>query len=115
MDIKIKRVYEDATPEDGYRILVDRLWPRGVAKADLVMDEWGKDVAPSAELRKAWHHGDIDDAEFRSRYAAELDGNPAVATLAEKASHGTLTLLIAAKDVERSHAHVLADAIAHAS
>ena len=115
MDIKIKRVYEDATPADGYRVLVDRLWPRGVAKADLVMDEWGKNVAPSSELRKAWHHGDIDDAEFHSRYAVELDGNPAVAALAEKARSGTLTLLIAAKDVERSHAHVLADAITHTS
>ncbi len=114
MDIRIKRVYEAAAPEDGYRVLVDRLWPRGIAKANLVMDEWGKDVAPPAQLRTAWHHGDIDDDEFRSRYGAELDGNPAVLALAEKARSGTLTLLIAAKDVTRSHAHVLADAIAHA-
>ncbi|MFT3944675.1 MAG: DUF488 family protein [Ancrocorticia sp.] len=111
MTIRIKRVYEAATPEDGYRVLVDRLWPRGVAKSDLVMDEWGKDASPSAELRKAWHHGDIDDAEFRSRYAAELEGNPAVVALAEKARKGTVTLLIAAKDVGRSHAHLLAQAI----
>ncbi len=115
MNVTIKRVYEEATPEDGYRILVDRLWPRGVAKSDLIMDEWGKDVAPSAELRKAWHHGDIDDEEFRSRYAAELDGNPAVAALAEKARKGTVTLLIAAKDIERSHAHVLARDITRTS
>ena len=111
MDIKIKRVYEESAAGDGYRILVDRLWPRGVAKSDLVMDEWGKDIAPSAELRKAWHHGDIDDAEFRSRYAAELDGNPGVVALAKKARTDTVTLLIAAKDVARSHAHVLAKAI----
>ncbi len=111
MTIIIKRVYEEAAPEDGYRILVDRLWPRGVSKGALHIDEWGKDVAPSSELRKAWHHGKIDDGEFASRYAAELDGNPGVTALAERAGDGTVTLLIAAKDVARSHADVLERAI----
>lgn len=114
MTVQIKRVYEDASPTDGYRVLVDRLWPRGVAKASLPMDEWDKDVAPSADLRKAWHHGDIPNDEFYSRYAAELDGNPGVKKLAERAHEGTVTLLIAAKDEEHSHAHVLAKAIEEA-
>ncbi len=111
MTVQIKRVYENASPDDGYRVLVDRLWPRGVAKAALQMDEWGKDVAPSADLRKAWHHGEIDDDEFHSRYTAELAGNPGVEKLAERARKGTVTLLVSAKDEERSHAHVLAKAI----
>lgn len=114
MGVNIKRVYEEAAPEDGYRILVDRLWPRGIAKTALPMDEWGKNVAPSADLRKLWHHGEIDDDEFHTRYAAELDGNPEIADLARRAETGTVTLLIAAKDVARSHAHVLARAIEEA-
>lgn len=111
MSVNIKRVYEDAAPGDGYRILVDRLWPRGVAKAALSMDEWGKNVAPSSDLRKLWHHGEIDDDEFHARYAAELDGNPEITELARRSKEGTVTLLIAAKDVKRSHAHVLVRAI----
>lgn len=111
MTIGIKRVYEAPAPDDGWRALVDRLWPRGIKKADLEMDEWAKDVAPSADLRRAWHHGDISDGAFRERYAVELDGNPALAELAEKARTGTVTLLVATRDVATSHAHVLADAI----
>lgn len=112
MSVKLKRVYEDASADDGYRVLVDRLWPRGVRKDSLVLDRWDKEVAPSAELRRLYHHGVVDDAEFRARYLAELDGNPEVGALAERARSGTVTLLFAARDVARTHAHVLAEAIA---
>ena len=107
----LKRVYEEPSPDDGYRVLVDRLWPRGVRKDELDYDEWAKDVAPSADLRRAWHHGEITDSAFRQEYAAQLDGNPGVAALAERARRGRVTLLFAAKDTARSHAHVLKAAI----
>lgn len=106
--IRIKRVYDAAAPEDGYRVLVDRLWPRGVRKDALGMDEWAKDLAPSTALRRAWHHGDISDEAFRDRYAAELDAVPALASLARRCRAGTVTLLVATRDIGRSHAHVLA-------
>lgn len=111
MSIRIKRVYEDASPEDGYRVLVDRLWPRGVRKDALKMDEWAKDVTPSSALRKDWHSGRISDTDFAANYRAELDGNPKLAKLAHKASHDTLTLLVATRNVATSHAHVLAKEI----
>lgn len=115
MDIQIKRVYDEADPSDGYRVLVDRLWPRGVRKDSLVMDEWAKDVTPSTDLRKAWHSGHIGNDEFYRAYAAELDGNPSVAALAQRANAGRLTLLVATKDVATSHAHVLARALQKAA
>lgn len=111
MGIRLKRVYEVPSPDDGRRVLVDRLWPRGVKKESLVLDEWAKEAAPSPRLRTAWHSGGIDDAAFRAEYAAELDGNPEVARLADFAREGTLTLLFAARDVQRTHARILADAI----
>ena len=111
MSIRIKRVYEDASPEDGYRVLVDRLWPRGVRKDALKMDEWAKDVTPTSSLRKDWHSGRITDTGFAANYHAELDGNPKLVELAQKASRGALTLLVATRNVATSHAHVLAKAI----
>lgn len=114
MNIGIKRVYDPASPDDGYRILVDRLWPRGIRKADLVMDEWAKDVTPSTALRKAWHTGDIDDDTFYANYAQELDGSQALKDLANRIQHSsspTVTLLVATKNVETSHAHVLVNAL----
>lgn len=110
MSVTIKRVYDEPDPDDGHRMLVDRLWPRGVKKEALEMDEWAKDLAPSTQLRKAWHDGDIDAAEFRERYLGELDGNPAVDELRERAAEGPVTLLIAGRDVEGSHAHVIIEA-----
>ena len=70
MGVQLKRVYDAPSPDDGYRVLVDRLWPRGVRKDSLVLDQWDKQVAPSAELRRAYHHHVLDDAQFRERYLA---------------------------------------------
>ncbi len=109
--INIKRAYDRPEPSDGYRILVDRLWPRGIKKENLKMDHWAKDVAPSNELRK-WYHEDmaVRHAEFMRRYTKELAGNPATADfvgLVESQPH--VTLLYAAKDPLGNEAAVLRD------
>jgi uncharacterized protein YeaO (DUF488 family) len=104
------RIYD--APSSGTRVLVDRLWPRGVAKADVHHDEWLRDVAPSTDLRKWFGHDPERFDEFARRYRAELDTDPAasaLATLRTKAAAGPLTLLTATRDVEHSHARVLAD------
>lgn len=103
-----KRIYEPRTEADGYRILVDRLWPRGVTKADAAVDEWMKDVAPSTDLRK-WFHSDAGNWEqFRQKYFSELKDNPAVKELSELAKkHKTVTLLYSVKDEINNHANAL--------
>ena len=104
--ILIKRIYEPAAPEDGYRVLVDRLWPRGISKEKI--DLWMKDVAPSDGLRKWFSHDPAKWEEFKSRYALELGGKGAlVSELVEKAEKGRLTLLFGARDTERNQAIVL--------
>lgn len=112
--IQCKRVYEQASPDDGYRVLVDRLWPRGVKKTDLVYDEWCKALAPSNELRKAFHSETLDFAAFSQAYREELaqhvdDGM----LLAARAKKQTVTLLFAAKNTEQNHSQVLADWLRH--
>lgn len=107
MDIRIRRVYEPMQPDDGTRLLVDRLWPRGIAKAVLVDVEWRKDIAPGDALRKSFAHRPEHWNEFRKRYAAELAGNPAVGELRKLARQGRLTLLYAARDTERNNAAAL--------
>lgn len=72
MNIQCKRVYDPAEQSDGYRVLVDRLWPRGIKKTDLALDEWDKEITPSTELRKAFHGEVVDFATFREQYLAEL-------------------------------------------
>jgi uncharacterized protein YeaO (DUF488 family) len=110
----IKRVYDPAVAADGYRVLVDRLWPRGVSKARAALDEWAKDVAPSPELRSEWHHHRERFDEFAARYRAELDTNGAATssllTLGE--SHDRVTLLFGAHDERVNHAVVLLDWLA---
>lgn len=117
MEICIKRVYEAASSEDGYRVLVDRLWPRGVSREKLIMDSWEKDVTPSNELRRLWHSGDISDNEFYANYEAELEEplhtRAAKRLLQAAATADRLTLLVATKDVKRSHAHVLSRFLYH--
>lgn len=109
--IRCKRVYEEAARDDGYRVLVDRLWPRGVAKSALVYDEWCKALAPSTELRKAFHSETIDYAAFCEAYRQELTQQPdEIARLKAIARDKTLTLLYAAKG-EQHHARVLADVL----
>jgi len=108
--IRIKRVYEPADPKDGTRVLVDRLWPRGIAKKELRLDSWYKDVAPSNQLRKWFSHAPARWDEFRSRYFAELDSNPeAWSSLADSARRGNVTLLYSAKDEEHNNAKALRD------
>lgn len=106
--IRIKRAYEEPSADDGYRVLVDRLWPRGVRKADAALDEWAKDLAPSDDLRKRFAHRHDRWEEFRELYFRELDGQPdAVAALRRRAEEGTVTLVYAAKDPERNNAVAL--------
>jgi uncharacterized protein YeaO (DUF488 family) len=107
-DLPIKRIYEPAEKSDGFRILVDRLWPRGIKKETAGIDVWLKDVAPSTELRQWFHSGDKDWQEFRHKYLLELKHNPAVGELADLIEqHKTVTLLYAAKDEQHNHALVL--------
>ena len=110
MTFKIKRAYETPDPTDGFRVLVDRLWPRGLTKEKLRIDAWVKDVAPSTELRK-WIHSDMSRwAEFRRRYFKELAAQPeAVADLRKRARAGQVTLVFAARDPENNHAAILKD------
>lgn len=106
--IRCKRVYEMPSSDDGTRVLVDRLWPRGLAKTDAYIDLWLKRVAPSAELRGWYDHRKDRWDEFVQRYHAELDKNPEpVATLREHCAAGTVTLLYATKAVGRSNADAL--------
>jgi len=106
--LKIKRIYEVASKDDGARFLVDRLRPRGLRKDKLPLDAWLKDVAPSAELRKWFGHDPAKWNEFRRRYRAELEENAdACVPLLEAAEKGTVTLLFSAKDLELNQATVL--------
>lgn len=113
---EVRRI-RDVTDEGrggGRHVLVDRVWPRGLAKADSPHDEWVKDVAPSTELRKWYGHDPERFAEFAERYRRELDDDPAAAALATLRSWRDdegLTLLTATRDVEHSHARVLADVL----
>jgi len=108
MPIKIKRVYEPASRGDGFRILVDRLWPRGVSKDDI--DLWLKDIAPSNALRKWFHHEERNWSEFRTKYRKELRENAeAVGRLRGVAKDKTVTLLYGARDTEHNQAAVLLD------
>lgn len=113
--IQLKRAHEPAAPGDGHRVLVDRLWPRGVRKADAHIDEWRKDVAPSDELRRWFGHDPRRFPEFRERYRRELRSEPARAALAElarRASRGRVTLVYAARDELHNNAVVLAQELA---
>ncbi|GGW12986.1 hypothetical protein GCM10018980_06890 [Streptomyces capoamus] len=111
MSVRVRRIYEPPEPDDGLRVLVDRLWPRGLAKDEARVDEWPKGLTPSSELR-TWYHGGGSYEEFRSRYEAEL-GAPEAAELLDRlrkaARTGTVTLLTASKKTGESHAHVLAE------
>jgi|SRR6478609_2294139 len=108
--LTIKRIYEPAADEDGMRVLVDRLWPRGVSKEDAALDLWLKEVAPTPELRTWFGHEPERFEEFSARYRAELESNPALDRLLEAAGDArSVTLLYAARDPECNHAAVLRD------
>jgi uncharacterized protein YeaO (DUF488 family) len=108
MSFKIKRAYEKPARTDGARVLVDRIWPRGVSKAEAKIEQWCKEVAPSTVLRKWFGHDPARWAEFKRRYFAELDGHcEALAELRKLAQGKTVTLVFGAKDAEHSQAAAL--------
>ncbi|MCA2219424.1 DUF488 domain-containing protein [Jidongwangia harbinensis] len=110
--VRLRRVYDDPSSDDGVRVLVDRVWPRGLTKAAVLLDEWVKDIGPSTPLRRWYGHRPERFTEFRDRYLAELrHARPAAAVdrLRELARTRTVTLLTATRDVEHSHAAVLSD------
>ena len=112
MEIRTKRVYEAASEEDGFRVLVDRLWPRGMTKERLRADAWMKELAPSTELRKWFKHEKPKWSEFRRRYYRELDQKlDALDELRQAVAKGTVTLLYAAQDTEQNHAVALKEFI----
>ena len=112
MDVRVKRVYERAERSDGYRILIDRLWPRGISHDRAKLDAWEKDLAPSAELRTWFGHRPDRFEEFRRRYLEELrQQRPRLSELRRRARHGTVTLVFAAKDTEHNDAVVLREVI----
>lgn len=107
--VRIKRAYEPYLPEDGQRVLVDRLWPRGLSKQDLADVVWLRDVAPSADLRKWFGHKPERWPEFRRRYFAELSVNPATQTLRDLVEAGPVTLIYGARDEIHNQAVALAE------
>jgi uncharacterized protein YeaO (DUF488 family) len=112
MDVRLKRAYEPAGPSDGYRVLIDRLWPRGVSRRRARLDEWEKELAPSPELRRWFGHEPRRFEEFRRRYTEELrDERPRLTALRRRAREGTLTLVYSAQDTEHNDAVVLAEVL----
>lgn len=111
--IKVKRVYEKPEQADGFRVLVDRLWPRGLKKEQATVDLWMKDVAPSDALRKSFHHDSMKWPDFEKRYQAELKKKKdSMAELQKlERERGTVTLLFGSRDVEHNQAVILAKAL----
>jgi uncharacterized protein YeaO (DUF488 family) len=115
IDVRAKRIYDPAEPADGYRVLIDHIWPRGVSRERARLDEWARELAPSAELRKWFDHDPARFAEFRARYRDELaDQTDRLEELRRRASDGPLTILYAARDQEHNDAVVLVELLKHA-
>lgn len=115
MAIRTKRVYEPASVDDGYRVLIDRLWPRGVSKEDAALDEWARELAPSTELRKWFGHKPERFEEFRRRYRDELKAREdEIEALRTRGRKETVTLLFSARDTEHNDAVVLAEVVGDA-
>ena len=113
MEIKVKRAYEPQAPDDGYRVYIDRLWPRGLSKAKFHYDAWDKEIAPTKELRE-WFHADPDGRwpEFHERYTAYLVDLPAFADMKNQLSgKEVVTLLYSSRDHEHNNAVVVVDAL----
>jgi uncharacterized protein YeaO (DUF488 family) len=116
-NIRARRVYDPPSPDDGARVLVDRIWPRGLRKDAARLDDWAKDVAPSTQLRTWYGHDPGKFEEFRRRYTTELsapDARAALDRLRARAAGGALTLLTASKELDLSQAAVLADLLSRA-
>jgi uncharacterized protein YeaO (DUF488 family) len=111
--IKIKRIYDEAAPDDGVRLLVDRLWPRGLSKEKAAVDHWLKEIAPSDELRRWFGHDPEKWQEFRERYRRELEAQaPLLKEISQQARKETVTLVYAAHDEEHNNAVVLKELLA---
>ena len=111
-NVRLQRAYDEPAAGDGYRVLVDRVWPRGRTKERLRLDDWARDLGPSTELRKWFGHDPARWAEFQARYCAELadpDRAQALDALAERALRGPVTLVFGARDPEHNQAVVIAD------
>lgn len=116
MDVRLKRAYEPARASDGYRVLIDRLWPRGVSREDVRLDEWARELAPSTELRRWFGHDPARFDEFRHRYAEEISLHGAkLNELRRRAREGTLTLVYGARDTAHNDAVVLAEILRSAA
>jgi len=112
MEVRIKRVYEAVSPDDGYRVLVDRIWPRGVSKEKAAVDLWAKELGPSTELRKWFNHEPEKWEEFRRRYIAELDHKAGpLQAVVSGAGKGPLTLVYSARNEAQNQAVVLRNLI----
>ena len=113
MEIHVKRIYEPPRPTDGHRLLVDRLWPRGISKERAALDAWMREVAPSSELRRWFGHEVLRWREFKRRYAIELGTRPdLVAEILSRARVGPVTLLYSARDPDHNQAVALAEYLA---
>lgn len=116
MKIQVKRVYDPPSREDGRRLLVDRIWPRGLSKESARIDAWLKDIAPSTELRRWFAHDAARWTEFQRRYSAELNEKPEVRkTILPSKTQGTVTLLFGARDTEHNNAVALKNYLQHHS
>jgi uncharacterized protein YeaO (DUF488 family) len=116
VDVRLKRAYEPAAPTDGYRVLIDRIWPRGVPRRRARLDEWARELAPSSELRQWFGHDPARFAEFRRRYESELAAHgEKLRELRRRARRGRLTLVYGARDTEHNGAVVLADVLERGS
>jgi uncharacterized protein YeaO (DUF488 family) len=112
MDVRIKRAYEPPTASDGYRVLIDRIWPRGITREEAHLDEWARELAPSGELRRWFGHDPARFEEFRRRYTEELGAQQRMLReLRRHARRGTLTLVYGARDTEHNDAVVLAQVL----
>jgi uncharacterized protein YeaO (DUF488 family) len=110
MDVRVKRVYDEADPGDGYRVLIDHVWPRGVSRERARLDDWARDLAPSDDLRRWFSHDPARFDGFRARYRGELaDRRDRVLELARRAESGPVTIVYAARDREHNNAVVLAE------
>jgi uncharacterized protein YeaO (DUF488 family) len=112
LDVRLKRVYDSAAPTDGHRVLIDRLWPRGISRNRAKLDAWEKQLAPSPELRRWFGHDPARFQEFRRRYIDELRSQrPRLAALRRHAREGALTLVYGAQDTQNNDAVVLAEVL----
>jgi uncharacterized protein YeaO (DUF488 family) len=112
LDVQIKRIYEPSEPADGYRVLIDHVWPRGISRERAQLDEWARELAPSDELRKWFDHDPVRFDEFRARYRAELaDHGERIDGLRELAKQRRVTILYAARDEKDNNAVVLSELV----